>query len=267
MTSELFAADYQVLGDLRWDGPSQMLRARHRATGETVTIYVLRQGAPDETAQQFRHEQRVRRKLAHANILATRDMGERAMRPFIVEEYVGDGTLCNLLGSPLPAARATMLVAQVAHGLEHAHDAGIAHCDLHPENIAVAAGGVPKIAGWSRAIDVNEPEDCEPVAIGAMEYLSPEQIRGSSPEKGTDIYALGVLLFTALAGSPPFGPRSFGQIAIAHVLEVPPPLDERCPNAPADIVPLVAEMLAKEPALRPAAGEVASLCAALARAQ
>jgi eukaryotic-like serine/threonine-protein kinase len=203
----------------------------------------------------FLHEARAASALNHPNIITIYDISSEAGDEYIVMEFVEGRTLSDLIASGgLSQADALRYAAQVADALDKAHSAGIVHRDLKPGNILFAADGTPKIADFSIAKLLNgRGDETETGAImGTACYMAPEQAWGRSRRvtPAADTYSLGVLLYQALAGQPPFRGESFLQ-TLAQVRDAAPvPPSLRQPGVPEELDDICLKCLRKEPAKR-----------------
>ena len=209
----------------------------------------------------LRREAEVASKLSHANIVNTVDFGTTPQGvTFLVMEYCACRTLADLVAAsaPLSFERASSLTAQIAAGLAHAHERGFVHRDVKGSNILLTesdGGEVAKLVDFG-VVDVAASQmdatklTATGVVFGTPLYMSPEQMRGAPVEPAADVYALGTVLYTMIAGRAPFD----GDVAeLAHKkLSGPPPPPPSCGG----LEHLAMRMLALEPALRPTATEI-----------
>ena len=232
-------------------------RGHDRATGAVYAVKVVRpEYARDPAAVgRFVRERTVLVAFRHPNVVTVHDMIVEGDQLALVMELVSGGDLDGLRrarGGSLAAAEAASLVAQVADGLAAAHAAGIVHRDLKPANVLfsvdrvlLADFGIALLAGYPRVTSEGQ-------LLGTATYLAPEVIAGQEPGPAGDVYALGVTLYELLAGQPPFTGNT-AAVLYAHGTAAPP----RVAGLPDDIWGIVAACLAKDPAARPLAAEVA----------
>jgi serine/threonine-protein kinase len=227
--------------------------------------------ASDEGFQErFRREAIAAARLAHRNIVATFDTGEDDGVAFIVMELIRGRTLRAVLeeaGGVLPAWQVRDIALQVAEALHHAHEAGLVHRDVKPANILVcdAEPGAPvqvKVAdfGIARAATQDGTDLTQPGALlGTAKDLSPEQVEGKEPDARSDVYALGVVMYEALTGRPPFSADTEVATAMAHVHQEPLRPRQLRAGIPRSIEAVVDKAMAKDPSRRYAsAAELAS---------
>jgi serine/threonine protein kinase len=218
----------------------------------------------------FRREMELGKHLEHPNVTRTFDTGEVGGVNYIAMEYVPGQSLRQILaaGGPLAVPDAARIFAAVAAGLQHAHEKGLVHRDLKPANIMVTPEGQAKILDLGLALLLGEtlPDDPSIVGgqgyiLGTMDYIAPEQtMNATDVGPWSDVYALGCSLYHALTGVPPFPGGTSKQKRHWHRTETPPPIDALNPAVPAEFARLVEQLMAKQPADRPAsAGAVREL--------
>jgi eukaryotic-like serine/threonine-protein kinase len=254
----------QVLGDryviereLDHGGMSRILLAHDRRLNRAVAIKVLLSAAAsDRELQRLEREARLVGALGHPNVVEVHDIGTCEGRPFIVEERLEGRTLRQRMREGrVPTAEAIDVATQIARGLSAAHERGVVHCDVKPENVFVVRDGRVKIldfgvarltaeAGIASAIDSATTGGR---FAGTPPYSSPEQIRGGSLDARSDIFSLGCVLYEMLAGHRPFDGPSPVETAYAVLQADPEPLP---PSVPAELQRIVSRCLEKDPAKR-----------------
>src|ERR1017187_4610422 len=197
---------YEILSALGAGGMGEVYRARDPRLGREVAIKILPSGsAPDsERLRRFEQEARATAALNHPNILAVFDIGSQDNSPYVVSELLEGETLrARLITGPLPVRKAVDYALQVARGLAAAHDHGIFHRDLQPENIFITRDGHVKILDFGLAklfdpphanpadktISVHDGHSLPGVVLGTVGYMSPEQVRGLPTDYRTDIFS------------------------------------------------------------------------------
>jgi len=199
-----------------WLGEHLFLRRR-------VAIKILHtdmSNDPEEMAR-FEREAIAAARLDHENIVRVHDVDEDHGRPFIVNEYVEGEDLEEVIRkkSPIPVLRALAITRVVAKALEHSHAAGVVHRDIKPGNILIAKDGRIKITDFGLAREVGHREVPleDGTVLGTPFFASPEQIQGLPADGRSDIYSLGVTLFTMLTGRRPFSGRSPDSVVKKHL--------------------------------------------------
>ena len=253
---EVLAARYELEELVANGGMSRIYRARDSALERDVALKVLRPqfGDDEEYVARFRREARMVAQLSHPNIVTVIDRGEADGNQFIVFEYVEGETLKDLIdrAGPLPTRRAVELTLQVADGLAYAHQNGLVHRDVKPQNVLLTQTGVAKVTdfGIARSLDVEHGVTQTGTVLGTSNYLSPEQASGLPVTTATDVYSLGVVLYELLAGDVPFHGNNLVAVAMRHVHDPPPSLLEIRPDLPLRLVAAVEKALEKDPADR-----------------
>jgi serine/threonine protein kinase len=209
-----------------------------------------------EALARLKNEILLNRKLKHPAIARTFDYGDAAGMPYITMELIHGKDLRAILeGSPLPVQQALGILRQVASACGMAHAAGITHRDLKPENLIVQPDGRAVVLdfGLGRFVD-KERLTPEGGVVGTPYYLSPERLTGEIADARADVYALGILFFEMLVGSPPFTGDSVGEIARLHVYVRPDLKPLRDMGLPVSLIDLIEACLEKDPDKRPADG-------------
>ena len=227
--------------------------ARDRVLGRDVALKVLRtQYAGDsEFAERFKREARSAASLSHPNIVQVYDRGDTEDgSSYIAMEYVPGGTLKEKISGegPLGAREAAALGAQVAAALGAAHDRGMVHRDIKPQNVLLTDRGDAKVAdfGIARAgssVTISRTGS----VMGTAGYMSPEQALGEPATPKSDLYSLGVVLYEALTGELPYTADNPIAVSMKHVNEPVPPPREIDPTIPEGMNALVTRLMAKNP--------------------
>ncbi len=255
-----FAGRYEVKEILGEGGMGTVFKAVDAELGEVIAIKTLKQDfyAQDPTAlERFKSEIRLARRISHRNVVRTHDLGEHAGVYFITMEYVEGKSLKELIRARgrLPLPIVLSVGKQLARALEVAHEQGIIHRDIKPQNMVVEPDGVLKVMDFGIArLAARKPEAGVTQAgtvIGTPEYMAPEQIAGDAVDHRVDIYAAGCVLYECLTGRPPFTAETPYQL-IAKLLEETAPAPRSLnTEVPAALDALVMATLAKQAAMRP----------------
>jgi serine/threonine-protein kinase len=237
-------------------GMSSVFRARDVQLDRSVAIKILHERYVDdpEYVERFRREARAVARLSHPNIVTVIDRGEDEGRQYIVFEHVDGENLKELVvrTGRLPVRRAVELALSVADGLAFAHEHGLVHRDVKPQNVLLSREGDVKVTdfGIARSLDVEHGVTQTGTVLGTGEYLAPEQANGKPVSPATDVYSLGVVLWELLAGDVPFSGENFVAVALRHVNEPPPSLSQVRPDVPPRLAAAVERALAKDPSQR-----------------
>ncbi|NPV40715.1 MAG: serine/threonine protein kinase [Anaerolineae bacterium] len=251
---------YQIHKTLASGGMAVIYLARDLLLERKVALKILRKDFSDDQQFQnsFRAEAKASARLSHPNIVTTYDFGYDADRLYIVLELVEGTDLKSILaaGSPLETEQAFNYLLQAGKGLGYAHQAGIVHCDVKPQNMLVSNSGILKITdfGIARALDSISRDERYDVVWGSPYYISPEQARGMPPSPATDIYSLGVIAYEMLAGRPPFDADDSVELARMHREDQPLPLRNLRADLPREVEAFIQQAMSKEPADRFADG-------------
>jgi serine/threonine-protein kinase len=256
------AGSYRLVRMLGRGGLSSVWLGEHPVIGSRVAIKVLHPqvSACEEAARRFVVEAQAANRIQSPHVVRVFDFCKLAGdgRDCAVMELLDGETLGDLLArrGRLSWRELRPLALQIARALVAAHGAGIIHRDLKPDNIFLVADGERTLVklldfGIAKLLDGREEPLHRGGAVGTPLYAAPEQAAGDEPGPETDIYSLGVVLFEALAGQPPFC-GSAAEVLSAKLTEQPPPLASAAPAVPAQVARLVDAMLATARAARPA---------------
>jgi len=256
MVGELIADRYELEELVEHGGMSSVYRGRDRLLERNVALKLLHPhfGDDDEYIERFRREARAVAQLSHPNIVTVIDRGASEGQQFIVFEYVDGENLKQLLErtGPLPVRRVVELGIQIADALAYAHEHGLVHRDVKPQNILVDPAGDAKVTdfGIVRSLDVERGVTQTGTVLGTSNYLSPEQAAGLPVTPASDVYSLGVVLYELLSGDVPFRGDNLVVVAMKHVTEHPPSLLEQRSDIPLRLALAVERALEKDPARR-----------------
>jgi serine/threonine-protein kinase len=257
----LFADRYEVLGTVGKGGMGVVYRARDRQLDEVVALKVVRSEVlkDDPTLlDRFKQEIKLARRITHRNVLRTHDFGETAGTPYISMEYLEGVTLKDLLRNKgaLPLGVGLRIAKQVCQGLEAAHQQGVVHRDIKPQNILILPeSGDLKIMDFGIA-RVSEMEaggsglTTAGTVMGTPDYIPPEQAQGNPADFRSDIYSLGVVLYEIFTGHLPFSGDTVMAVVLGHIQKPPPPPRSLNPRLPAELEAIILRCLEKQPGRR-----------------
>jgi beta-lactam-binding protein with PASTA domain len=221
---------YQIVARIASGGMGEVFRAHDPVLDRDVALKVLHNALAQDAGfiERFRREARSAGMLSHPNIVAVHDWGETGDTYFMIMEFIRGPNLRTVLmkNGPLAPAQGVEVASQVLAALEHAHEQGIVHRDVKPENILITRKGVVKVAdfGLARALAAARVSHAPGTVTGTVQYLSPEQIEGEAADARTDLYSVGIVLYELLVGKVPFSGETSLAIAYKHLRErVPPP--------------------------------------------
>ncbi len=263
---------YEVTAEIGRGGMGVVYAARDSVLEREVAIKVISPAQVDKDLEErFKREARVVAQMDHPSIVGVYDFGAEAEHLFFVMPFVRGTTMREALNQhALSVADILELGSQIASALSYSHERGIIHRDIKPENVmlvrepgaaSASASGVggyrARVADFGLALTSDEPRFTRAgVVVGTVAYLAPEQVTGAPVQGKTDVYALGVTLYEALTGQLPFpGEMHTALFRIVHEQAKPP--RTIAPNLPADVDALVMQCIAKDPAQRPDANQVA----------
>jgi len=250
MIGTLLRNRYRIDAKLGEGGMGVVYRAHDSLLQRPVAIKTLSPamfGA--EGARRFLREAQSVAKLNHPHIVAIFDAVEEGGQVAIVMELVEGQTLRELL--PLPVPRLIDMAIQVLQGLEYAHGQGIVHRDIKPENIIVTKEGTAKLMDFGLARSEGRSRLTQTgMVVGTVAYLAPEQALGGQVDGRSDLYALGAVLYEAVAGRPPFESEDPISVITQHI-NVPPVAPHwHNPAVPVALENVILKLLAKDPGRR-----------------
>jgi tetratricopeptide (TPR) repeat protein len=251
----LLAGRYEIVAEIGRGGMGRVYRARDRELAEEVAIKTILGRSEQDSeiaAEQDRllREVQLLRRLTHPNIVRVYDLGRFPDGIFVTMELVAGQTLDQIVRSKVlpPLDRLRAILKQVAAGLGEAHAHSIVHRDLKPSNVILTPTRVKILDfGIARTLTGDTRLTMTGLAVGTPMYMSPEQIQGAELDGRCDLYALGVVAFTLLAGREPFLGNNPTAIALEHLQSPPPDLRRLRPGTPEPWVAFVERLLAKAP--------------------
>src|SRR5437867_499903 len=257
---------YVLDRELGGGGMSRVFIANEQRLNRKVVIKVLSpELAAGVSGERFEREIQLAASLQQANIVPILAAGETQGLPFYTMPFVEGESVRARLGKegPLPISTVVGVLRDVAKALAYAHERGVVHRDIKPDNVLLSGGtavvtdfGIAKAISAARTDKDGSTLTQLGTSIGTPAYMSPEQAAGDpSVDHRADIYSLGCTAYELLTGQPPFHGRTPARMLAAHMTETPPPISQLRPDTPAALEQLVMWCLAKEPAERPQSGQ------------
>jgi len=262
----VLSAHYELDQEIGRGGMGVVYRAKDRRLKRTVAIKVL----PPELAfrseikTRFLREAETAAQLNHPNIVDIYAVDEAESIVFFVMAYITGDNLAKRVHDigALSIDETRRILRDVADALAYAHERGVVHRDIKPDNILIdAQSGRPMVTDFGIARAISEGDSrltATGIAIGTPTYMSPEQAAGERTIDGrSDLYSLGIVGYQMLTGEPPFTANSTPAILVKHISERPIPIEQRRGDVPPDLANVIMMLLEKEPANRfPSAGSV-----------
>ncbi|MEO8971690.1 MAG: serine/threonine-protein kinase [Ktedonobacteraceae bacterium] len=242
---------YKLQQRLARGGMSEVYLAYDMNTQSIVALKVVNKLQEDHT-QRFQHEVQVLGQLVHRHILQVFEYGEDDAWCYVAMPYVKDGTLRDRLhGGSLSLAEVNLLFMQIVEALQWSHEHGIIHRDIKPSNVLLHEGKHVYLADFGLAKSLEDEHDMTQTGclLGTPEYMAPE-LSEEPATCGSDIYALGILLYQMLTGSVPFHGETPMAIYWKHLQEMPQPPSQLNPAIPASVENVVLRALEKDPQQR-----------------
>ena len=255
MVGETIGERYEIEELVGHGGMSSVYKARDSLLERHVALKILHEqySADEDFVERFKREARSVAQLQHPNIVTVIDRGEEEGRQFIVFEYIDGENLKEhvVRKGRLDVREALEISLEVARGLAFAHDQGLVHRDVKPQNILLNGDGRAKVTdfGIARSVDVDGMTQTGTV-LGTSNYIAPEQASGQRVDAHSDVYALGVVLYELLAGELPFPGESFVAVAMKHMHEPAPNLLDVRGDVPLRVAGAVDRALEKDPEQR-----------------
>jgi len=254
----VFANRYEVKEILGAGGMGVVYRALDRELQEPVAIKTLKPEAMlDASAlERFKQEIRLARKIAHRNVVRTYDLGELNGMYYLTMEYVEGTSLKSLIQNrgKLPLTVTLTVGKQLCRALEVAHQEGIIHRDIKPQNMVVEPSGFLKVMDFGIARLVNPPKGKglteAGTSIGTPDYMSPEQLSGAELDARSDLYSAGVVLFECVTGTLPYEADTSWALVAKHIEEPVPDPRTRNAEVPEPLARVILKAMAKEPQQR-----------------
>ncbi len=255
MIGRILAGRYQLKEQIGVGGMAIVYRATDLNTGHDVAVKLLRPDFAHDSdyVTRFQREAEAASKMTHHNIVNLTDVGLDGENRFLVMEYVQGKTLKQLIQEKgrISPRTATQITIRILSALQHAHENGIIHRDIKPQNILVNTEGLIKVADFGIARIANSATLTKgDVVMGSVHYFSPEQASGQNADERSDIYSVGVVLYEMLTGRVPFEGDNQVAIAMQHIHNRPEPIEKLVPDVPASLNAVCMKALAKNPVYR-----------------
>jgi serine/threonine-protein kinase len=268
-TGTVVADRYRVERVLGHGGMAAVYLAQDQELARPVALKLLAEhlSADPSFHGRFLREAQLAARLSHPNVVHVYDVGDEGGRPYIVMEYVDGKTVAADLEERrrFGPAEAVAVALQVCAGLEAAHAAGLVHRDIKPQNLLRNGDGIVKVADFGIARSLEATRYTEQGSIlGTAAYLAPEQAAGEEVTAAVDLYALGVVLYELLTGTPPHNGETLPELLIKQREQGITPVRDLAPEVPVELEAAVMHALARNPDFRPASA--AAFAAELASA-
>ena len=246
---------YEIQELIGVGGMAMVYKAYDNVDDKTVAIKILKDEflGNDEFIRRFKNESKAIAVLSHPNIVKVYDVSFGDRIQYIVMEYIDGITLKEYIGQQkiLPWKEAVHFTVQILQALQHAHEKGIVHRDVKPQNIMLLQDGTIKVTDFGIARFSNkETRTMTDKAIGSVHYIAPEQARGDVTDGKADIYSVGVMLYEMLTGTLPFEADSAVSVAIMQLQNEPKPLREINDEIPGGIEDITLKAMRKDPKQR-----------------
>lgn len=244
---------YEIIEKIGSGGMSDVYRAKDHSLGRDVAIKVLKSDFAQDSSfvTKFRAEAQSAAALEHPNIVNIYDVGSEDGLYYIVMEYIEGITLKQYIAKKgrLGYNEALSIAIQMARGIEAAHNKGIVHQDIKPQNIIISKEGKVKVTdfGIARAANSNT---IHAGSMGSVHYVSPEQARNGFVSYASDIYSLGIVMYEMVTGRVPFDGDTPVAIAIQHIQSQMTPPEEIVPGLPIAVSRIIEKCTMKSPERR-----------------
>ena len=230
---------YEISEIIGEGGMAVVYKALDHRLNRYVAVKIMRDemAADEEFRHRFCAESHAVAMLSHPNIVAVYDVSHNDAVEYIVMELVDGITLKQYMDrrGALSWKEAVHFSKQITKALAHAHERGIIHRDIKPQNIMLLRDGTIKISDFGIAALENEIHESNGQAIGSIHYIAPEQARGECPDARSDIYSLGVVMYEMLTGEQPYTGDTLGEIAVKHMNAEPVPPHDKIPDVPQEL--------------------------------
>ena len=246
---------YRIEDRIGSGGMSTVYRAFDETLERQVAIKIMHSeiSSDDAALERFRREARTVAQLSHPHVVMVIDAGEDEGHPYIVFEHVRGETLKDRIRreGALPVAEAIAYAIEVGRALQAAHERGLVHRDVKPQNVLLDEEGRAKVTDFGIALGLESNQlTAAGKVIGTTDYVSPEQAMGNEVSGQSDVYSLGIVLYEMLVGEVPFSGESHVSVAMKHVREGLPDVQRRRPEVSAALAAVLERATAKDQASR-----------------
>jgi len=255
MKGMVFAERYKLEDFIGQGGMSLVYRAVDIRTGHSVAVKILKSeyNSDKEFLERFQREAQAASLMSHHNLVNLLDVGVEGEYRYLVLEYVNGNTLKDIIRQKgrINYQTAIQVTIRILSALQHAHDNGIIHRDIKPQNVLIHADGHVKVADFGIArMTGGATIGKGDTVVGSVHYSSPEQATGSVVEATSDLYSTGVVMYEMLTGRVPFVGDTPVAVAMQHIQDAPPPIADFAPETPPAVVAVVMKALEKDPKRR-----------------
>lgn len=255
MKGMVFAERYKLVDFIGQGGMSLVYRAVDVRTGHSVAVKILKSeyNSDKEFLERFQREAQAASLMSHHNLVNLLDVGVESDYRYLVLEYVNGNTLKDVIRQKgrLNYQTTIQITIRILSALQHAHDNGIIHRDIKPQNVLIHADGHVKVADFgiarmTNAFTISKSD----TVVGSVHYSSPEQATGSVVEATSDLYSTGVVMYEMLTGRVPFVGDTPVSVAMQHIKDEPPPIADFAPETPPAVIAVVMKAMEKNPKKR-----------------
>ena len=243
---------YEIIEIIGVGGMAVVYKAFDNIDNRIVAVKILKDEylTNEEFRRRFKNESKAIAVLSHPNIVRVFDVSYGDRLQYIVMEYVEGITLKEYIEQQgkIDTREAVYFVTQILRALQHAHDKGIVHRDIKPQNIMLISDGTIKVTDFGIArFSRSETKTMTEQAIGSVHYISPEQAKGSVTDSKSDLYSVGVVLYEMLTGQLPFQADNTVSVALMHLQKEPLRPRQINPNIPVGLEQIILRAMQKNP--------------------
>ena len=248
---------YRVIRVIGRGGMGAVYQVQDRQLGREVALKLIRAetGQDSSALDRFKREIQLSSQITHKNVLRVFDLGEADGVPYLTMQYIEGDDLATLLqkqkAKPLPVPRIVSIFRQICEGLGAAHEQGVVHRDLKPQNVMIDRQDRVYLTDFGLARTLEQSRMTQTGAvIGTPHYMSPEQVKGQPAGPRSDIYSLGIILYEMVTGAVPFTGTSVYEVMMQRIQKPPRPAREANPELPPYLEKILERCLAIDPEAR-----------------